>query len=135
MICENQAGYTETKNGLIELEKRSNFSIGPESGNRFSPIHEIVDHKYDVVVYISGSGIACDKIYSPFSERTNGDNQVEGDGVSMHFLCENLTRMALLDYCDVVFKQSGPVIACTQDFMGSSYARKMTVARPCVTVI
>ena len=98
---------------LIEQEESGGLSISPKSGNGFSPFYEVVDHNYDVVVSISRSGIACDEVYSPFRERTNGDNQMKRGRMGVHFLHENMTQMELLDYCDAVFKQSGPIVSYT----------------------
>jgi hypothetical protein len=55
--------------------------------------------------------------------------------VQTHFLSEHLAGVTLLNHFNAIFKDGGPEVTGSQDFLGCRKPRKMTTTSPFVAII
>ena len=135
MINDNHLWNTEPSNYMIEDENRSSFSVYQKCRHRLGPLGKIIYRKDDICMPPDRVRVTCNKIDTPFCQRTDGNYRVERSRWSAHLSIKNLAVVAFSDPVNTIFKQRRPEIASVQYLLGCSKPRHMTTTRSRVTII
>jgi hypothetical protein len=118
MISENITRDTEPSDNLVEHEEGCSLPIRVYSRHGLDPLSEVFDDHDNILVPPSRSWVAIDEIYLPLVEGTDNNDWVKRGWVRAHFLSEHLAGVKLLNHFNDIFKDSGPEITSSRDFLG-----------------
>ena len=118
MISDNLTRDTEPGDNLVEHEEGWSLPIGFYGRHGFGPLGKVFDNHDNVLIPPSRSWVAIDEIYPPLGEGTNVNDWVKGGWVRALFSSEHLGGVTLLNCFNTIFKDGGPKLIGSQDFLG-----------------
>jgi hypothetical protein len=118
MIRDNITRDIEPGDNLVEHEEGYSLPIGFYSRHGFNPFGKIFDIHYDALMPPSQSWVTIYEIYPPLGEGTDSNDWVKRGWVRMHFLSEHLAGVTLLNCFNTIFKDGGPKVTGSQEFLG-----------------
>jgi hypothetical protein len=103
---------------VVEEEMCDYVSGIVEGRHGFGPFGKVIYYQDIVLVSITRWRISSHEVYAPFSKGDGSDDWMYKRGWLSCFVFIELGFVPSLDSMDLVMKQCGPEVSCSNDFLG-----------------